>query len=105
MFKERRRAQRFPSSQAIVVSVGNQDEPWVGILENLSITGACLSTDRPIKLHSGVSLILVLPPEITHGQGLRVWCVGTVVRVVSEPKEGKSQIAVDFQKYHVVPEA
>jgi hypothetical protein len=105
MLKERRRALRFPSQQAIVINTGNQDEPSVGVLENLSIAGAYLTSERPLKLHAGVSLILVLPPEITHGQGIRVWCVGTVVRVASESTEGKCQVAVDFHKYHVVPEA
>ena len=47
----------------------------------------------------------MLPPEITHGENVRVWWVGKILRVDPEQREGKFGIAIGFEQLQVPPQA
>jgi hypothetical protein len=52
-----------------------------------------------------VSLVVVLPLELTQGIAVQVWCSGKVRRVEKQLREGKFGIAVEFLIIQALPSA
>ena len=104
-FLERRRSQRFPTRQHLLINLGNGGNEVAAFSENISSGGAFVYCERFIVVHTQVSLIVVLPTETTHSESVRVWCGSQVVRVEPNLKEGKFGIALEFLNLHVLREA
>lgn len=95
---DRRRAQRIAFQEYVSVVVGNDFYEVPAITENLSSAGVLVYTDRRIQEGSEVGLILVVPPA--EAEGKRMWCLGKVLRVEKELKEGSAWLSdFSFAKY------
>ena len=105
MSQERRRSQRIAVQQAVFITLENGGRRCTGIAENVSSGGVFLYSDYFIPAGTEVRLTLVLPPEITHGENVRVWWVGKILRVDPEQREGKFGIAIGFEQLQVLPQA
>jgi c-di-GMP-binding flagellar brake protein YcgR len=105
-FLERRRSQRFPIHQYLLINLGNGGQEVAAFSENISSGGAFVYCARFIAAQTQVSLIVTLPTETTHkGESVQVWCGSQVVRVESQLKEGRFGIALEFLNLHVLPQA
>ena len=104
-FLERRRSERFPIHQYLLINLGNGGQEVAACSENISSVGAFVYCERFIAAHTQVSLIVTLPTETTHSESVRVWCGSQVVRVEPQLKEGKFGIAMEFINLHVLREA
>jgi len=104
-FLERRRSQRFPIHQYLLIRLGNGGHEISAFSENISSGGTFVYCERFIAAHTQVSLIVALPTEATHGESVRVWCGSQVVRVEPQVKEGKFGIALEFLNLQVLPQA
>jgi hypothetical protein len=104
-FLERRRSERFPIHQHLLINLGNGGHEVAAFSENISSEGAFVYCERFIAAHTQVSLIVALPTETTQSESVRVWCGGKFVRVEPQLKEGKFGIALEFLSLHVLREA
>ena len=102
---DRRRAQRIALEQAVSLGIGNGVHEVPAITENLSSAGVLLYADRYIQEGALIGLALVLPPIEPETAGARVWCLGKVVRIERELKEGKFGVAIGFQRYELLHQA
>lgn len=96
MQRDRRRSRRLPLEQSVSISLGNGGGIATGVSDNVSLAGAFLYCDRFISQGSQVSLVIVLPLELTEGIAVQVWCCGKIIRVEKELKEGKFGVAIEF---------
>lgn len=102
---DRRRAQRIALQQAVSLVIGNGGREVPAITENLSSAGVLLYADQFIQEGALIGLVLVLPPMETEKEGKQVWCLGKIVRIERELKEGKFGLAIGFQRYEVLHQA
>jgi hypothetical protein len=102
---DRRRAQRIALQQAVSLVIGNGGHEVPAITQNLSSVGVLLYADRFIQEGALIGLVLELPPIDRETEGKRVWCLGKVVRIERELKEGKFGLAIGFQRYEVLHQA
>ena len=102
---DRRRAHRIALQQAVSLVIGNGGHEVPAITENLSSAGVLLYADQFIQEGALIGFVLVLPPIETETEGKRVWCLGKIVRIESELKEGKFGLAIGFQRYEVLHQA
>jgi c-di-GMP-binding flagellar brake protein YcgR len=105
MERDRRRNKRVPVQQTLTITLGNGGSVATAVSDNVSSGGALFYSDRFVSPGSEVSLVVVLPLELTHGIAVQVWCSGKVRRVEKELREGKFGIAVEFLTIHVLPSA
>jgi|SRR5215471_8016488 len=105
MAGERRLDKRVSVQQTISITLGNGGGVMGAISENVSTAGALFYCDRYISPGAEVSLVIVLPLELTQGVAVQVWCRGKVRRVEKELREGKFGIAVEFLTLQAVPSA
>ena len=106
MLPERRRSQRFPTQQMVLIFLrDNGERECTAVADNLSTGGAFVHCDRYIAVGSEAFVILLLPHEITLGERMGACCVSKVVRTNEEPKERKYGIALAFQHYQLLPQS
>ena len=103
MSGDRRRNRRVSVQQTLSVDLGNGGGITSAVSENISCGGALLYCDRFISPGSEVSLIVVLPLELTQGVAVQIWCSGKVRRIQKQLKEGKFGIGVEFLTVQAVP--
>jgi hypothetical protein len=102
---DRRRAQRIALQEAVSLVIGNGGHEVPAVTENLSSAGVLLYAGQFIQEGALIGLVLVLPAMETGKEGKRVWCLGKIVRIESELKEGKFGLAIGFQRYEVLHQA
>jgi hypothetical protein len=102
---DRRRAQRIALQQAVSLVIGNGGHEVPAITESLSSAGVLLYADRFIREGALIGLVLVLPAIQAETEGQRVWCLGKIVRIERELKEGKFGLAIGFQRYELLHQA
>jgi c-di-GMP-binding flagellar brake protein YcgR len=102
---DRRRSKRLSVQQTITLNLGNGAGVTSAVSENMSSGGALLYCDRFISPGSELSLIVVLPLELTQGVAVQMWCSGKVRRVEKELRQGKFGIAVEFLTLQALPSA
>jgi hypothetical protein len=95
-FLERRRSERFPIHQYLLINLGNGGQEVAALSENISSGGAFVYCERFIAAHTQVSLIVTLPTETTHSESVRVWCGSEVVRVEPQLKGGSLVLLWNF---------
>jgi len=96
MERDRRRSKRVPVQQGLTINLGNGGCVATAVSDNVSPGGALFYCDRFVSPGSEVSLVVVLPLELTQGIAVQVWCSGKVRRVEKELREGKFGIAAEF---------
>ncbi len=101
--RDRRRSKRVPLQESVSISLGDGSDIATGVSDNVSLGGALFYCDRFISEGSEVSVVIVLPLEITEGVAVQVWCSGKARRIEKELREGKFGIAVEFLSVQRLP--
>ena len=100
---ERRAAQRFPLQIPVTLRLPGNVE-CRGITQDVSARGALIYADTKVAEAEGVEFTLVLPPEVTLTESMRVRCRGKAVRVEGPGVGAKFGIAVLIEHYDFLPE-
>ncbi|MGE5205614.1 MAG: PilZ domain-containing protein [Chlamydiota bacterium] len=100
---ERRAAQRFPFQIPVALRLADGVE-CRGLTQDVSARGAFISTDTQVPEAGCLEFTLVLPPEITLTESMRVRCRGKAVRVEGPGLGAKFGVAVVVEHYEFLPE-
>src|SRR5262245_8037352 len=75
-----------------------------GHTHNLSTNGVFLYTDALVSSGSEVEMVLMLPPELNHGQKGWVCCQASVLRVEDGGSRGEVALAAKIHSLQLLPE-
>lgn len=95
---ERRAAQRFPFQIPVTLRLSGEVE-CRGVTQDVSARGAFILTDTKVPESGCVEFTLVLPPEITLTESMRVRCRGKAVRVEGPGLGAHFGVAVVVEGY------
>lgn len=100
---EKRATRRFSLDLPISVKfLNNGRHELAGHTRDVSSRGVFIYLDTEISAGASIEFVMVLPPEITLSDPIRVRCTGKVLRV---DKAGQEQgVAVAIDKYDFVSE-
>jgi|SRR3954463_11933194 c-di-GMP-binding flagellar brake protein YcgR len=101
---ERRNGRRVTAR--VPVSIKSKAAPIEasGFTRDLSSGGIFLYTDSQITAGSELEMVLILPPELTHGEKQWVCCQASVVRVEGGEKDGDVGVAASIRSMEILPE-
>jgi PilZ domain-containing protein len=108
--QEKRAARRFALQIPVTVNRGDQSSGNLSTpaetaqLRDVSARGICFYLDSAVDQGSPIGFTLVLPPEITLTESIRVQCTGRVVRVENGTADGKLTVAAVIEEYEFLPE-
>jgi hypothetical protein len=103
--REKRSTRRF--ALRLPVSVTYSDDgahEKAAQTRDVSARGICFYVDSAIAAGSAIEFTLVLPPEITLTESIRVRCKGKVVRVDNSSAEDKVAVAAVIEEYEFLSE-
>lgn len=100
---ERRAAQRFPFQLPVTLRLGGEVES-VGVTQDVSARGAFILTEAKVAEAACLEFTLVLPPEVTLTESMRVRCRGKAIRVEGPGLGAKFGVAVVVEHYEFLPE-
>jgi hypothetical protein len=100
---EHRAAQRFPVQLPVSLRLPGEVE-CVGITQDVSARGAFILTEVKVTEAATVEFAVVLPPEVTLTESMRVRCRGKAIRVEGPGLGGKFGVAVAIENYEFLPE-
>ena len=75
-----------------------------GFTRDLNRSGIFLYTDSRIVAGSELEMVLILPPELTHGVKQWVCCRASVVRVENNQDGGNFGVAASISSIEILPE-
>jgi hypothetical protein len=101
---ERRHRQRFAFDLPVSIRRKGSPDEASGFTQNLSAGGVLFYTDFPLSPGDAIELTLVMPPEITLAEAMRVRCRATVIRVVPPAGGTACGIAALLEGYEYLPE-
>jgi PilZ domain-containing protein len=100
---ERRAAQRFPFQLPVALRLGGEVE-CMGVTQDVSARGAFILTEAKVAEAAMVEFTLVLPPEVTLTESMRVRCRGKAIRVEGPGLGAKFGVAVVVEHYEFLAE-
>jgi hypothetical protein len=100
---ERRSQKRIPVRLPVSIASG-QSEAATGHTRDLSSSGIFLYTSQQIREGNELEVILILPPQLTHGEKRWVCCLASVVRVEQTRRSGQLGVAASIRKMATLPE-
>jgi len=103
--REKRSTRRFALRLPVSVTYsddGAQEE--AAQTRDVSARGICFYVDSAIAAGSAIEFTLVLPPEITLTESIRVRCKGKVVRVDNSSADDKVAVAAVIEEYEFLSE-
>jgi PilZ domain len=100
--RERRSSQRL--AVRLPVSIKSGGTETTGSTRDLNRSGVFLYTDSRIRAGSELEMVLILPPELTHGEKQWVCCRASVVRVEENPEGGHFGVAASILNIEILPE-
>ena len=100
---ERRAAQRFPFQLPVTLRLNGEVES-VGLTQDVSARGAFILTEAKVAEAACLEFTLVLPPEVTLTESMRVRCRGKAIRVEGPGLGAKFGVAVVVERYEFLPE-
>jgi len=104
--QEKRATRRFALRLPVSVSyTDNGGEERTAQTRDVSARGICFYLDAAIAAGSSIEFTLILPPEITLTESIRVRCKGKVVRVDEGSTNGKVAVAAVIDEYEFLSEA
>lgn len=74
-----------------------------GFTRDLNRSGIFLYTDSRIVAGSELEMVLILPPELTHGVKQWVCCRASVVRVENNQDGGNFGVAASISSIEILP--
>ena len=101
---ERRSRRRIPASVPVSIKAGPGTIAATGHTRDLSTSGIFLYTDSRITPGSELEMVLILPPELTHGVKQWVCCRASVVRVEDSQDGGDFGVAARISSIEILPE-
>ena len=102
--RERRSGQRLAAEVPVSIKAQPGTVEATGITRDLSAGGIFLYTDSPIVPGSELEMVLILPPELTHGAKQWVCCRTSVVRVEAGESGGDFGVAASIRSIEILPE-
>jgi hypothetical protein len=105
--RERRSGQRLAARVPVSIKTQKGTVEATGFTRDLNAGGIFLYTDSRIVAGSELEMVLILPPEITHGAKQWVCCRASVVRVVRvEDSQGGGDfgVAASIRSIEILPE-
>ena len=104
---DQRRTKRFELRLPLeLVRAGSRQVSEVGETQNLSSGGVLFTSDQEIKIGDPIEYFITLPSGQSEHDGLRLHCVGKVVRrqmsTNDEGDEEASTIAATLERYEFV---
>jgi len=100
---ERRRSKRFPMELPVTVKPQDGTEQKCAT-RDISAGGVFFFCDFEIMQDSPIQLVMILPSEITGGEGQWVCCHGRVARVVEDSTNKQRGVAVKVERLAFLPE-
>ena len=95
---ENRKAQRFDLRLPVeVVRSGSRSLSGVGETRNLSSVGVLFHSEAHLKIGEPVEYLITLPTSPQEGDGVRIHCLGKVVRFAR-----KTEVAATLERYEFV---
>jgi hypothetical protein len=102
--RERRSRERLPARVPVAIKAQPGTVEASGLTRDLSSGGIFLYTDSRIVAGSELEMVLILPPELTHGERQWVCCRASVVRVEGREEAGDYGVAASIRSIEVLPE-
>ena len=102
--QERRLKQRHAARVPVSIKAQAGAAESSGLTRDLNTSGIFIYTDSRISEGSELEMVLMLPPEITHGEKQWVCCQGSVVRVENGQEGGEIGFAASIRNIEVLPE-
>ena len=102
--RERRSGQRLPARVPVSIKAQGGNGEASGFTRDLNTGGIFLYTDSRIVEGSELEVVLILPPELTHGARQWVCCRASVVRVEDSEEGGDFGVAASIRSIEVLPE-
>src|SRR6185312_16652307 len=101
---ERRSGKRLKARVPVAIKGQSGAVETTGFTRDLNTGGIFLYTDSRIVAGSELEMVLILPPELTHGEKQWVCCRASVVRVEDNKKGGDYGVAASIHSIEVLPE-
>lgn len=101
---EKRARQRVPVRLPLSIKVENSQVQGTAHTRDLNSGGMFFYTDQKIREGTELEIVVVLPGELTFGEGRWVCCQASVVRVEKVSAEGNLGIAAKIHRYQILPE-
>jgi PilZ domain len=102
--RERRSGQRIATRVPVSIKSHKGTVEATGITRDLNAGGVFIYTDSRIVAGSELEMVLILPPELTHGEKQWVCCRASVVRVEDSQDGGDFGVAASIRSIEVLPE-
>jgi len=103
--REKRSTRRFALRLPVSVTYSDDGaQEKAAQTRDVSARGICFYVDSAIAGGSAIEFTLVLPPEITLTESIRVRCKGKVVRVDNSSAEDKVAVAAVIEEYEFLSE-
>ncbi len=102
--RERRSGQRVAARVPVAIKTKKGTVEATGFTRDLNAGGIFLYTDSRIVAGSELEMVLILPPEITHGEKQWVCCRASVVRVEDSEGGGDFGVAASIRSMEILPE-
>jgi len=103
--REKRSTRRFALRLPVSVTYSEDGaQEKAAQTRDVSARGICFYVDSAIAAGSAIEFTLVLPPEITLTESIRVHCKGKVVRVDNSSADDKVAVAAVIEEYEFLSE-
>jgi hypothetical protein len=100
---DQRSLRRVPVQVQVSIRSG-QSEASTGLTRDLSRNGVFFYTDAEIREGSDLEFVVMLPPELTHGEKQWVCCQASVVRIEEAPGTGQIGVGANIRNIATLPE-
>jgi hypothetical protein len=102
--RERRSGQRVAARLPVSIKSRRGTVEATGFTRDLNTGGIFLYTDSRIVAGSELEMVLILPPELTHGAKQWVCCRASVVRIEDSEDGGDFGVAASIRSIEILPE-
>ncbi len=102
--RERRSGPRVAARLPVSIKSRKGKVEATGFTRDLNTGGIFLYTDSRIVAGSELEMVLILPPELTHGEKQWVCCRASVLRVEDSEGGGDFGVAASIRSIEILPE-
>jgi hypothetical protein len=102
---DKRATRRFALRLPVSVRYGEGAQEHAAHTRDVSARGICFYIDSGIQAGSAIDFTLILPPEITLTESIRVRCKGRVVRVEGGNSASKIAVAAVIDEYEFLADS
>jgi len=103
--RDKRATRRFALRLPVSVRSGENGAQHEAQTRDVSARGICFYLDSAIQAGAAIDFTLILPPEITLTESIRVRCKGRVLRVEGGSTNGKMAVAAVIDEYEFLSDS